>query len=427
MNVISAFRAEGFARYLPDHGMDVTVLTTTRDARTGESTWYPQGTPVEHDTWERCTVYRVPRYRSWYYRAVQVSLEVPFWSAIVSFSHCVTGSFNLHLIDVHKGYKRFLKTHLRSNKYDVVIGTAPPDEHIALGAWINKVSGTSFVADFRDLFDTRTLMATRAPAWSERLIYRLKHLYHRRWARHTAMHTTVSLPLLEKLMEFVSGTQGVEIRNGYLPEKLNRDRTAIRRDRFCITYAGRIYPWQDVLPFTRAYRSFMGRLSRAEQATVDLRMYGCQDAGQIALIKQELQGFDFRIEAKRVPESENYHRIAESAVLIVFDVGQHGGYTGKLMDYLGCHRHVLLLPTDQGVMERLIRDSNIGIGTKDIEIAATQLERWFREWRVDGRPHFEGNEPIIEQGSRQAQTARLAQAITTMLAGQRQDLNRGLD
>lgn len=414
MNAISSFRAEGFARYLPHHGMEVTVLTSIRDPASGRSIWHPGGTPTVTDRWEQCTVHRVPRIRSLHYRFVQASLKVPLWSTVVAMGHCVAGTFDLHMIDVHRGYKRFLKRHLKTCTYDVVLCTAPPDEHIALGAWVNERYGIPFIADFRDLYDTRPLMAPKHSSCREQAIHGLKHFHHRRWARHTTLHTCISGPLLDALGKMLPGIPGIEIRNGYHPAKIDTDQGAIRRDRFCITYAGRIYPWQEVSTFTQAFRSFMDLLRPDERALVDLRMFGCQDSAQIDRIKHELRGYPLHIQADRIPETDNYRRIAESSVLLVFDIAQVGGYTGKLMDYLGCHRNVLLTPSDNGVMQALVEDSGIGVATSDPASAAAGLLQWFLEWRTNGHPQFNGNARVIAQGSREAQTAKLAETISTL-------------
>lgn len=417
MNVISAYRAEGFARYLPDHGMEVTVLTTTRDERTGGSTWHAAGTPVEVETWERARVIRIPRVRTGMQRFIDASLRIPMWSKLVVLGSGLMGSFNVHMVDVHQGYKRYLRKTLRKDMFDVVLATAPPDEHIALGAWVARTHGIPFVADYRDPYDTRSLMAQQRMQLATRVLLDLKRHHHRHWAKHISLVTSISGPLLQHLAKDLHCNRVLEVRNGFLPGKANTDEQTIRSDRFCITYAGRIYPWQDVLPFTRAYRLFMERLTLAEQATVDLQMYGCQDPDQIALIKNELRRFAVGIEAKRIPEAKNYARVAESAVLIVFDIAQVGGYTGKLMDYLGCRRNVLLIPSDHGVMGELVRSARIGMATDDPEQAAEQLISWYREWKLEGRPTFHGDNKFIEQGSRKVQTARLADALKSLTKG----------
>lgn len=419
MNAISAFRAEGFARHLPTLGMEVSVLTSMRDPVTGVSFHQPSGTSPVVDLWESSTVYRIPRIPTRFHRFVQVSLKVPVWSGLTAFALATAGTFNAHMLDVHRGYKRFLRKHLRDHTYDVVLASAPPDEHLALGAWIQARYHIPFIADHRDLYDAPARRSPEAIGLRERVLYGLKHVHHRRWARHTALCTTISRPMLDRLGRDLPGVPGREVRNGYHPEKILHEETYIRRDRFRITYAGRIYPGQRVEVFARAYRTFVEVLTEEERSLVDLRMYGCQDPERIGRIHQEMTGLPYHIQADRIPEAENYRLIAESSVLLVFDIGIEGGYTGKLMDYLGCRRNVLLVPTDGGVMEQLVRDARIGLATNDPAAAARQLVAWFREWQAEGRPHFQGNELLIAQGTRQAQTALLAEAIRTVVGEQR--------
>lgn len=411
MNVISSFRLEGFANHLPDNGIDTTVLTMLWDPEpNGDMAWHPKGTPVLEEYWGKTRVFRVPRTSTSLQRFLDHSLKVPVWSSIVVLVCYCLGIFNIHITFSHTRFKRFLREHLKGTNYDVVIATSPPEEHIALGAWVRARFGIPFVADYRDVYDTRPLMKDKERSVRERVQLAFKHYYHRRWARNIDRIMTISRPMGDLL----SGTLGVpdplEIRNGYLPHKMRTERSGIRSDKFCITYAGRIYPWQDVGPFIQAFNLFMAGLSPEEQELVDLSLYGCQDQDQASKLEQGI-GTPFTLQLRRVPQDTIYKRIAESSVLLVFDIGLTGGYTGKLMDYSGTFRNVLLIPSDEGVMAELVRTSGIGLATSEPLDAAAQLATWFRQWQTSGHPEFLGNPGIIRQGSRAEQTALLAKEL----------------
>lgn len=409
MNVISAYRAEAFAAYLPAHGFDMSVLTTVCDVGPdGKLAWQAHGTKVQTTREGPINVIRIPRTRTLGQRWLERALTMPFLGKALTLCFHASGTFNLHLVQFHAHSKGFLKSHLRTHAYDLVIASAPPDEHLRLAAWIKRHYGIPFIADYRDPYDLRPMDARYKRTWKDRLLLAFKHRYHSQWTRHCSLLVSISKPCLEAIAQHHPKARTLEVRNGYFPHKALIDGNLIRRDLFKITYAGRIYPWQDVRPFMEAYRIFTARLSPEELRQVDLAFLGCQDEEQANQLRQGLNGLPLRITLKRIPEREARDQVAESAVLLVFDIGIRGGYTGKLMDYLGCRRNVLLVPSDHGVMEELIIGAGIGHATGEPTLAAERLLRWFREWQTNGRPAFNGHEPVIQEGSREAQTARLA-------------------
>lgn len=417
MNVISAFRAEGFADFLPGRELALTVVTLQWEYDQHlNAVWHAPGTPVRSDRHGAATVIRIPRIRTRLQRSADRLQHVPVLTSAFTLCCHLAGFFNISLLYAHGAFKRNIRALLQRESFDVVLASAPPDEDIRLGAWASERAGIPLVADYRDHFDLRNLAPGTNPSWKERLLLALKHRYHQRWARRCSLVVSVSKPLVDAVGDAIGVTRRLEVRNGYLPAKITAEEQAIRADRFRITYAGRIYPWQDTGPFTQAYRRFTQLLTNDEAALVDLRFYGCKDQGRIARLQQDLQGLPFEVQAKRIPETTMYRHLAESSVLLVFDIGIHGGYTGKLMDYLGCRRNVLLIPSDQGVMADLVHTARIGLATRDTEQAAQQLLAWYREWQTRGRPDFRGDEAVIAQGSRQAQTAKLAEAVQQVAA-----------
>lgn len=412
LNVIASFRAEGFAKYLPDHGMEVTVLTMLweKDAE-GGIVWHQPETPITVTEEVNAKVIRIPRIRTLVQRFLDHGMRIPLLSQALTLGCHALGLFDLRLAYVHLAFKQYARKTFHKQDFDLVLASSIPEEHIGLGAWINKRYGIPFIADYRDLYDLRPLRPITKHSLRERLILRIKQFHHRRWTKQCELVVSVSKPLIDALAILNGSPQTLEVRNGYLPHKITKDEHAIRTDLFRLTYAGRIYPWQEVDPFIIAYRSFLDGLTPEEIKRVDLKFYGCQDLRKVERLKNGLQGTPLDIHITRIPEQLMYQHIAESSVLLVFDIGLKGGYTGKLMDYLGCHRNILMIPTDNGVMAELIHSSRIGAATSDPQKAATQLLAWFREWQTNGHPEFHGDERIIEQGSRAFQTGILADAI----------------
>lgn len=421
MNVISAFRVEGFARYLPEHGMEVTVLTTLWEPTPdGDMAWHDPATPMQDRTEGSIRVLRVPRVRTTLQRLLDRCLRVPVLSQLTVFLCHGCGLFNLRIVHINLLYAKYLKEHVQKESYDVVLCSSSPEEHIGLGAWVRRRTGALFVADYRDLYDTRPLEQGPERPVRERIRLAIMHHYHRRWAKNMDLLVSVSRPLVDTLARTLRVKATLEVRNGHMSEPDSSPQSAIDSTLFKVTYAGRIYAWQNVRPFMEAFRLFIAELRTDERELVDLHILGCQEPEKMRELQDDLGGLLTHITLKRIPRELVYQRIRASSVLLVFDIGLRGGLTGKLMDYVGFRRNVLMIPTDRGVMAELIRSSGIGVAASDPAEAAVHLLQWFREWQRQGRPDFRGDETIIEQGSRRSHSATLAEAISSMVAEHRE-------
>lgn len=422
LNVVSSFRAEAFARYLPAHGFRVTVLTLRweliADGRTGEGSgyaWHPPGTTPLVEEQGGYRVIRLPRTRDLRQRLLDNALRVPFLRSIVVLTAHATGRFQLSTLYAHRAMRAHLRRHAHQERFDLVLATMTPDEHLALGAWLHKRLGIPFVGDHRDAYDNRIMSPTFRPDLPTRITLFLKRWWHRHWMRQSALLTSVSAPMVETLVKATGAPKGLEVRNGYFPERMHPDPARIDAHQFLITYGGRIYPDQDPGVFLDAIVRFMELLSPDERTRVKVLFQGVQDEAHAQRIESRLPAEWREVQRRRIPHSEMVDRLAASSILVVMDLKTPGAFTGKFMDYLGCHRNILMVPSDHGVIADLIRTSGTGLATDDADAAARFLLERFREWQRDGRPVFRGDPGMIEQCARPAQVAILAKALRSLL------------
>ncbi len=420
-NVMSAARAAAFAKYLPRHGIEVTVLTRAELARTaiGHQSAGPQaGVDKCQHFYEGSRVVRILHTRRGWQTFLDKALQIPMVSMIVAFSGNLLGFFTLHAVHSYIALKKAIKEHPELREYDAVLITTSPHEFVRLGAWINRRYGLPFIADYRDSFDNRLLSRSFRPNWRERIGIYLKRHYHRQWMRNCSLLVSVSRPLLQVLTEELRVKDSVEVRNGFDPDLLTPDPAEIDRNYFRLIYSGRIYPHQDLAPFLQAMSIFLARLSSDEREQVRLAFYGVADRAHANTLNRHF-GDRANVITARVSQDEIHRALAASCILLIFDYGQVGVYSGKLMEYAGMNRNILKVPSDSGVMDDLIHQGRFGMATSDPYEAADFLIQRFREWKRDGAPHCAPKTAVVEALSMSNQTARLANAIKAIVQERR--------
>jgi glycosyltransferase involved in cell wall biosynthesis len=421
LNVIASFRAQAFAKYLPGNGIATTVLTLQWEAISQGSdgrthfAWQKQGTPCLEERSGSTRMIRLPRVRTLFQRFIDTLLGIPVISWLTALLGLALGRPNLHTLYAHIAFKRFLKVHLKSTHYDAVIAMMSPDEHVALGAWVKKRFGTPLIADYRDAYDNQVLAHRPSESLGSRVKILLKRWHHHRWNRTSDMLVSVSRPLLSLLQQHTGVQRVLEVRNGFDPMLVDADDALIDREFFHITYAGMLYPNQDIDPFIRAVNSFLDELSEEDAKCVRVRFFAPRNKVAEQKLTNGIRSTVLEIRP-RVSRQEIGHHMGASSIFLMMDYGMVGMYTGKFMEYIGYRRNILMVPSDHDVVSTMIQEAKLGLQTDDWKVASEFLLARFQEWRTLGRPSFKGDPEKIEEASRPAQVRILANGIRSLLA-----------
>ena len=92
-----------------------------------------------------------------------------------------------------------------------------------------------------------------------------------------------------------------------------------------------------------------------------------------------------------------------------------GNYTGKIFEYLGSRRNILLVPSDKSVVADLITKTKAGQIVDSSDEVSAYLADKFDEWQQNGHCSYHGVRSETEQYSRGSQTAKLAYLIKQAL------------
>jgi glycosyltransferase involved in cell wall biosynthesis len=99
--------------------------------------------------------------------------------------------------------------------------------------------------------------------------------------------------------------------------------------------------------------------------------------------------------------------------------GPKGVLTTKFFDYLGAERPVLCVRSDEGILENIINNSNIGISARTIKEAHNFiLEKW-NEWKKMGYTTAKVNQEYKQQFSRKVQARQFLDLFEKVSVGEK--------
>jgi len=252
----------------------------------------------------------------------------------------------------------------------VVVVSGPPFSTLFVARRIARQHGVAWVADYRDLW---TLSSYYVLGPVRR---RLDRALESRVVRSAALVTTTSQPLADQ-MRSAFGVRSEVVLNGYDPSDLvplapvSEERSA---DPLHIVYAGEIYEGKrDPEPLFAALAS-MGL--GPDQVLVEFR----GDTVRLVEAAARRRGVERLVRCgPRLPYAESLALQQGADVLLLLmwnNPGERGVYSGKLFEYLGVRRPILMLGFPGSVAADLIRDREAGVIANDPDDIAVAVRQW---------------------------------------------------
>ena len=296
-------------------------------------------------------------------------------------------------------------------KPDAIWATCLPHATLYIADYISRKMGIPWIADFRDVLGQfgsderlhrRLLINPRVVPLESRLI------------RSASTVTTVS----EGLARILQGRHQREvdiIPNGFDPDDYAQT-TWDKHDRFSIRYFGSLYTSRDPSTLFAAIDSLeRNRLIKLED--IRLQFYGSNPAYLASFVRDYCCRQVVKCHPV-IPHREAIHLQQNSSVLLVLSgAGGKGILTGKVFEYLASQRPILCAPGDGDCIDRLLRETNAGVSCSTINEVATQLLKWYREWKAIGTIRYEGRLDAIMKYSREEQAGQLADLLNILTRG----------
>ncbi len=389
LNHIASYRTKAIADYF--HENDISATIVTHDWLDGWSI-ADEGIKLENNG--DYSVIRLPLDRS-----LQSHKDSNRFETI---GRWLRGEFdNAGMLEASAEiFKRFLWEHLKDANYDLVIGLYSPYFPIRLCYQIHKNFDIPYVIDFRDLPDDRVLSSHQID-FPNKLRLRLLHPYLKKWLRHSLFTVSISEEFATYIAEKWQ-TNSYEITNGFEDEYLHQEGEDKGTNTFDVSSIGTLYEFQDLQIFLAGFTKFYKSVDQPE--LIRLNFIGVRPSYRKGVLEEIRSGVPEEVALtieERVPKQEVAKFYGTSQVLLFpVPLGFRGFYTGKLFEYLGNRRNILVFPDDDQVAAQLVKRTKAGEAFSTSEEISRYLIDKFTEWKREGSCNFDGDKKEIAQYSR---------------------------
>jgi len=426
---VGVFRITKFCKFLPEFGLQPSVLTQKAKNFYEGTDW----SPLE-DISKDIRITRTPNFQPFYWwdHRSRNGKNAKNVSSSKTPQHVMPSRFSLKkkISSILKPLRKILIvpddrlawipqaflpgiTHIQKDKIDLIFSSSPSVTNHVLGYILSLFSGRPHVVDFRDLWTLNEVYFTR------KLPHFLKQ-YDKLWEKMILKHSkriivvnhTLRKQLINAYPDICSDKVEV-IYNGFDEDDIKKiDLPTVKNNHFTIVYAGSIYGHRSPDFFFEALAKWIHK-NEAVQKKVKVDFYGTGSSDYPRKIID--QGLDKIVTFHpRITKNEIMQILFNADLLLLihgFNKLSASSTSTKLFEYLATGKPILALMPESEAADILRKYSNsIVVSSPEIDRVVAFLQKQFDEWNNRKRPtHCVTNIP--PEFSRKNQAKKLASLL----------------
>lgn len=390
---VGALRPAGLVKYLPEFGWKALVVTPQFPTR------IPSSSVIETRDRDRLTQLKVKlgfRPDFSLHRQLNVSTATiggrpSHASRVIQAIKTILGGYP----DSLSGWRPFAVEAghgvLRSTRIDAILSTALPMTCHSVAEQLHHASSLPWIADYRDLWnvDPNQLRPRKGVLGVTNRWYEARLL-----ARASAI-TCISPQLKDDLVQYGRPTHCVE--NGF-DEDMFPDPQPAPDSLFTIVHTGQLYAGRrDPSPLVESIASLIAD-GKIDSTKVRVRFYGAVPHFLLPMLSRLRLTTVVEICGIR-PRSEciEAQRKAQLLLLLTWSAGNSSGVvTGKIFEYLGSRRPILLVGgVGSGAAASILKETGAGTYARDKSDTAAAVLAAYQEFCSTGKVHYDGREEIV--------------------------------
>jgi len=417
-NVIAAHRPKSWAIALQDAGFEPVVVT--RHWTGTENNWIDflaeNTSPKTETQVNGIRVVSLPYKQTRFHKLATTPLARKF--KVIRFGiewlASIIGCVEIDR-DINVNYHNEISQLLAKEHFSLILVTCNPNIGLKLGKRLAEQFKIPFVVDFRDLWNINVQLKDKA---SIPLVQKVRYYFYDRYmtkwiqkANHIIVCNETYIPYLDGLAPNIEKTV---IKNGYEAALFNQFQdTSKDNPLFTILCLGTLHLEQDKQLFARAFSDF---LVRNPDAKIQLKFLGVQVNPLVGKEIETLFPKKHLITTAFV-KREDALRELKAAHILYYPAWPNyvGIYPGKLFEYLGAGKNLLIAPNDFGLLEKTLKETSAGFIYNSVDECQEQLQRWYAEWSINGTINYNGNYRAIEHYTREFQASLFVELINKLL------------
>lgn len=390
-------RALSFAENLKRFGYWPIVVTRNWDGEFMgfENVYKPSGTELRRERHENYEVYYVN------FKGRHLNRLKPNASRL---SRKIAALFDIYfgwhyLFDPYVDLLKFTNQFLKINKMvSHVIISVPPFTLLSFVQYLKKRHRVKVVVDYRDEWNTAGNVIEEENQDGNRLARRVLDVFNGKEAKRrrelmALSYTDALLSVSEegnKNLSAVFKGPITTLPNGFIEQEIKASENVdIDQAIMQISYAGWLYKTQQIEPLLDSVKQLADKYGASFRMRL-LFIGGLSFPDMKERLMELMKGFEKYIElTPRVTRAASLEMQRRSALLmLIAHKGQGAIPSSKLYEYIALERQVLLVPSDNGIMQRTLQDNNIGLWTNDPADLTDLLEELYLSFIVGKLERF---------------------------------------
>lgn len=407
-NSMSGLRTESWVKAFAKAGIHVTVFTRdwsdNKEVLVGEhmdSTEYIE--PVIKES-ENIRLVFLPYRKPW-------EPSDAFLKKLHNSFLAVTGRYNTEA-DITQWYDAIADEHTKNPFTHFITSCHPFSSLILMRRLQKKFANCITVADFRDYININLLNPGIKFSAFSKLIIGIQQKWITHYVKNLDLITTASESISEKF-EQVHGCKNVAtIYNGFEADLFDDIEETKQHDVFNVSMIGTLYTYQDIDFMLEGLTRFLS--ANNNRTDVMINFIGLDYYPQVAAqIRDKLSEFENMVKiTTRLKRSTALSVMKNSEVLFYVGwKGWKGIYSGKIFEYLGAKKNILIAPNDHDVLEKLVNYTGAGKLADTPAEMSDILTGWYEEWLQNGKLVYRGIEERIALYTREAQAEKLLECL----------------
>lgn len=407
-NSVSGLRTESWAKAFAKEGIAVTVFTRDwdngRDILVGEhmdSTDYNDQVITESGN---VRMFYLPYKKPW------EPASLLFRKIHNSFL-ALTGRYSSEA-DITQWYNAIINEHKKNPFTHFITSCHPFSSLILMYKLQKKFNNCITVCDFRDYVNINLLNPDVKFSFFSKIIISIQQKWITHYAKKIHLITTASESISEKFEKIHCCKNVLTIYNGFEADLFEHIEEKNENKIFNVSLIGTLYAYQDIDFMIDGMLLFLNKYRDADDIMINFT--GVDYYPEVSKqIKTKLQAFTDKFTiTTRLKRNIAIGIMKNSDVLFYIGwKGWKGIYSGKIFEYLGAKKNILIAPNDHDVLEKLVNYTGSGKLANTTEEVCDILSAWYIEKLRTGKLQYNGIDERIATYTRESQAEKLRSNI----------------
>ena len=420
-NFAGSYRIKSWADHLYKFGYYPIIVTRHWDENQTDYTAISSKKSIEKEENESFTVYRLPYKGTPRDKLIaRYGSKAKFPGKVLSFFQLLCQNFSL-VCNPMSGLYSFSREYLINNPdVELVLCSGRPFIQFQFCNSLKKeFLHIKWIADYRDEWNSQPKEYYKRISPKLRFLSLIESKFERKWVKSASLITTVSEEIRKRIIDFnhFQGNSDVVL-NGFetsdFPDELLQKLPD--PSKFRIFHGGSLYTYQNLKIFAMGFIKFLDAV-KGKEDSVELIFEGLNADPEIhSWLLSNFKDVQSNISIyPRSEKSEYLLRMRNSHILLVFPYNAlKGTFSSKIFEYLPMGRPVLMAPSDDGIITKLLQETKTGFVADDADAVCDFLVNKFQDL-INGNFSLSAPDEKVRIYSREKQTKIMAEAIDRLL------------